>query len=331
MDPSQSYIQALLSTPFDLDVRYSLIYLSATILMAALIWRLRGAKTPFLTWLLPRAVYTHRSNILDIKLFFVNRILSVTGVFGAVVFAPLITFGVLGLLGGGTLEISDATLSWQQSLLATVIIVMSTDFCKYWNHRIHHESRVLWFFHAVHHSAEVLTPLTLTRAHPMENIIRNLIISVLVGAVQALLLYVFVAKIDLVTIGGANALYFLFNALGSNLRHSHIWLSYGRVLEHIFISPAQHQVHHSMAVEHHNKNYGSIFALWDWMFGTLYVPDGYEELKFGVAGADGVPIEEPHKDLHSALVTPFVMAWRTLTRTRKSAADVLREGDEAEA
>jgi len=34
------------------------------------------------------------------------------------------------------------------------------------------------------------------------------------------------------------------------------------------ISPAQHQVHHSVDAKHHHRNFGSALAIWDWMFGT---------------------------------------------------------------
>ncbi len=199
-----------------------------------------------------------------------------------------------------------ATSPWR-SALVTLIIVLAADFVKYWAHRLHHEYAPLWSFHAVHHSADVLTPLTLSRAHPVESMIRSVGISILVGVAQAVALFTFIGQIDLLTIGGANAFYVMFNAAGANLRHSHIWLSYGRVVEHIFISPAQHQVHHSMDVKHHNKNYGSMFAIWDWMFGTLYVPpNGPEELRFGVADGKGVPIPQMHPTLRAALFRPFV-------------------------
>lgn len=183
---------------------------------------------------------------------------------------------------------------------------------------------MLWPFHAVHHSADVLTPLTVMRAHPVENLLRNLLITVVVGVVQAVVLILVLGQIDFVTIGGANALYFLFNALGANLRHSHIWLSYGPVLEHVLISPAQHQVHHSVALEHHDKNYGSIFALWDWAFGTLYIPERAEDLTFGIADAQGTRIAQPHKTLGAALFTPFaesVEAARQLSDRPQIASD----------
>jgi len=60
---------------------------------------------------------------------------------------------------------------------------------------------------------------------------------------------------------------FLFNALGANLRHSHIWLSFGS-LERWFISPAQHQIHHSSAEADRDINFGTCLAIWDRLFGS---------------------------------------------------------------
>ncbi|HMQ57251.1 MAG TPA: sterol desaturase family protein, partial [Rhizobiaceae bacterium] len=118
-------------------------------------------------------------------------------------------------------------------------------------------------------------------------------------------LFFITSDINLVTIGGANIIYAVFNVLGSNFRHTHIWISYGPVLERILISPAQHQIHHSLEVEHHNKNYGEVFAIWDWMFGTLYVPQGRTELRFGLADRRGNLLAQPHPTLKDALVGPF--------------------------
>ncbi|WP_298359507.1 sterol desaturase family protein [uncultured Litoreibacter sp.] len=299
----------IVNTPVDFNVRYSFFYLVATVLLAQFIWLARGKPDRFLRWLLPSKVFFHRSNLLDIKLFIVNRVISLSGILGPLLFAPAVAFYVVRTLSGKTPALDGATPeSLSIALIATLIVVVSADFCKYWAHRMHHEWKALWPFHAVHHSAEVLTPLTLMRAHPMEAVLRNIFISLAVGLVQGLFLWLFLGPLALVTVAGANVFYFLFNTAGANLRHSHIWLSYGRVLEHVFISPAQHQVHHSIAIEHHDKNYGSIFALWDWMFGTLYVPDGYEELKFGVAGKE----QQPHPNLRIALLSPFAESWAAL-------------------
>lgn len=83
-------------------------------------------------------------------------------------------------------------------------------------------------------------------------------------------------------------------------------------MEHILISPAQHQLHHSSDPRHHDKNYGEVFAIWDLMFGTLFVPDGPEKLTFGIADGDGVRIEQPPVGLKSAIIGPFVEVWEEL-------------------
>ena len=88
-----------------------------------------------------------------------------------------------------------------------------------------------------------------------------------------------------------------------HLQHTHMWISFRGVLGRIFISPAHHQVHHSANPKHFNTNFGSCLALWDWMFGTLYVPQKKREpLTFGVPG---------HVDAHTLkaeLADPFVKA-----------------------
>lgn len=289
------------------ESRLAVFFLCTTIVMVFGIWLYRGRPTSFAKFLFPREVYTHKSNIIDIQIFAINLLLGVAGIFGAVLFTPIVAKVMLSnFIGWQGTPFQPLDVTWGRSALATLIMILAMDFCKYWAHYIHHESKILWPFHALHHSAEVMTPLTANRNHPVFLLIRNLIYSVVLGTVQALVLFLLIGQIDLVTIGGANAGYFLFNLLGANLRHSHVWLSYGPVLEHIFISPAQHHVHHSSAKKHFNKNYGEVFAIWDWMFGTLYVPKGYEKLQFGVADGKGELIEQPHATLKDALIKPFV-------------------------
>ncbi|MEM8655931.1 MAG: sterol desaturase family protein, partial [Pseudomonadota bacterium] len=276
-----------------------------------------GRPTSFAAFVLPRAVYTHKSNIVDIQIFLFNRLLGMSGFFAAVTLTPLMTVATLNALtsatGGDLAPVAD-TGAWGKLGLATLIMILTLDFCKYWAHRLHHENALLWPFHALHHSAEVLTPLTAHRNHPVFIVVRLFVYAVVVGTVQALMLFLLMGKIDIITIGSVNAGYFIFNALGSNLRHSHVWLSYGPVLEHILISPAQHQVHHSSDPKHYNKNYGEVFAFWDWMFGSLYVPKTHEILNFGLSDEQGVPLEQPYPTLRAALLHPFVEAWEALTK-----------------
>lgn len=314
MDWLRDTLIALQHVFWSWESRLAVFYLFATIIMVYAIWVYRGRPSSFVSFLLPKEVYFHRSNIIDIQIFLINVLLGVIGVFGAVLFTPIVTAWVLAaLVGLQDVAFQPLDITWGRSALATLIMVLAMDFCKFWAHYIHHENRFLWPFHALHHSAEVMTPLTASRNHPIFILLRNMVYSLVLGAVQALALFLLIGEIDLLTIGGANAGYFLFNLLGANLRHSHVWLSYGPVLEHIFISPAQHQIHHSNAKKHFNKNYGEVFAFWDWMFGTLYIPKGHEELEFGLADAKGTPIEQPHATLKDALFKPFLESFEEAT------------------
>ena len=71
------------------------------------------------------------------------------------------------------------------------------------------------------------------------------------------------------TVFGASVGVVIFHSLGSNLRHSHIKIRYPKMIERIFISPGQHQNHHSTEKKHFDKNFGVAFAIWDLMFGSL--------------------------------------------------------------
>jgi sterol desaturase/sphingolipid hydroxylase (fatty acid hydroxylase superfamily) len=95
--------------------------------------------------------------------------------------------------------------------------------------------------------------------------------------------YLFGHKLDVIDVLGANVFIFLFNLFGANLRHSHIWLSWGNRVENWFISPAQHQIHHSMDKSHYDKNFGSALAIWDKLFGSLLLAGQTEQPKqFGL-------------------------------------------------
>ena len=60
---------------------------------------------------------------------------------------------------------------------------------------------------------------------------------------------------------------------------SHIWISFGR-LEKVFISPAQHQLHHS--VGNSNSNLGSVLSIWDGVLGTRVYAREKKLLEFGL-------------------------------------------------
>jgi len=61
-------------------------------------------------------------------------------------------------------------------------------------------------------------------------------------------------------------------------------------------------IHHSIAPEHLYKNLGVSFSVWDWLFGTLYIPRQREQLTFGLeAGAS-----QAHPSLWKVYTEPFI-------------------------
>ena len=287
-------------------VRMSPVYLLFTALIAYAVFRARRIGGGFLAWLVPKSIVFHRSHLTDIKLYAVGRLTAAAGIFGSVSVTSVTAAAVMSGLGG------EAASGDLHPVLLACLVAAINDFGTYWIHRWHHRLAVLWPFHAVHHSAEVLTPVTVYRKHPVYDAVSAFGHSFLFGLAQGLVLAAVAGKVEITLIAGANLVYVLFHLAGSNLRHSHLWLSYGRALEHILISPAQHQIHHSRAIRHKDKNYGEILAVWDWMFGTLYVPEGREDLEFGLSDEHGRAVAQPHGSLTRALVVPFRESWRTL-------------------
>ncbi len=165
-------------------------------------------------------------------------------------------------------------------IMYTVSLFLVSDFSRYWLHRFLHTIPFLWEFHKVHHSAKVLTPITFYRVHPIENLLFGLRYSLSIGLVTGVFIHFFGAMIDIYSILGVNIIVFVFSILASNLRHSHVPLSFGNVLEKWFISPKQHQVHHSK--KYFNKNYGGTLAIWDRVFKTLKLSKEVNVLKFGL-------------------------------------------------
>ena len=297
------------------SLRIAPLYILATLVIAAALYRYRERGQDvagFFAWLFPKNIYLHASHLNDIKIFLFGRLLALFGILNMLVVSSVTVIAVVnGLNGlGGNAGETVVRTGFAQALAVTVIVVIVTDFCVYWVHRLHHEWPVIWPFHAVHHSAEVMTPLTVYRKHPVYDLISIFVRNIAIGLVTGLVLYTIFGQVTFLQVGQANIFYVLFNLAGANFRHSHIWISYGRVLEHVLISPAQHQIHHSSAVAHHNKNYGEIFALWDWMFGTLYVPDRHEKLIFGLADADGNRIAQLHPTLRQTLLQPILASAR---------------------
>ncbi len=163
----------------------------------------------------------------------------------------------------------------------TLTFFIIEDASRFLLHKLMHSHAFLWRIHTTHHSAETLTPLTLHRVHPIEMALYYARGFIVFSVVSGAFIYFSGKRLSALDILGVDALGFLFNMLGANLRHSHIWISFGK-LEKWFISPAQHQIHHSSNPAHFDKNFGSALSIWDRLSGTWVPAMHYEKLRFGV-------------------------------------------------
>lgn len=173
---------------------------------------------------------------------------------------------------------------WAVMMAFTLCLFVLDDFSRYVVHRLLHRVPFLWSFHKVHHTATSLNPLTVYRTHPVEGILFVLRSAVVHGSCTAVFVFFFADQVTLATVFGAAVFNFTFNALGSNLRHSHVALGFWQPVERVFISPAQHQVHHSLAPRHVDRNFGAALAIWDVVFRTHCHSEADETLQFGVKG-----------------------------------------------
>jgi sterol desaturase/sphingolipid hydroxylase (fatty acid hydroxylase superfamily) len=57
-------------------------------------------------------------------------------------------------------------------------------------------------------------------------------------------------------------------------------------------SPAHHQIHHSTDPRHFDRNLGYALSIWDWAFGTLWVPERRGRVRLGCDEAAHVGVAD---------------------------------------
>jgi len=277
--------------------------LLASTVVAAFVFSLwgrgpRAAARAVWDGLLAPRLWRHRSSVLDIQLMLAKGLLRGMGLLPVAFGATAVAVGAhRTLVGLGSVDL--AAPAWLVTVVYSAVLFVAWDLSRYVLHRLMHEVPALWELHQVHHSAEVLTPLTHHRTHPLESLLYGLRGALVTGVVAGAFLWAFGAHAAPAQLFGVSVLGLGLNALGGNLRHSHVHIGYGPV-ERWLISPAQHQLHH--AVGRDRTNFGAWLAVWDRLGGTLAVSRPEDaSLPCGL-----LPSERNHEpdDLLGALVGP---------------------------
>lgn len=148
------------------------------------------------------------------------------------------------------------------------VVYLVNTFVAYWGHRLMH-TRFLWEIHKVHHAAEEMNIVTPFRNHPIELVVMT-ILNAFPVAVLGASPFVIIS-------------YYTVNMIYQSLAHSEINVK-GKLWNLIWITPDAHRIHHSNRAEHWDRNFG-IVTLWDYLFGTYFVPSN-EKLTYGVDGGE---------------------------------------------
>nr|WP_298922953.1 sterol desaturase family protein [uncultured Allomuricauda sp.] len=162
---------------------------------------------------------------------------------------------------------------WSQLLIFFIIL----DFVQWFTHVLLHKFPFLWRFHQVHHSVKEMGFAAHLRYHWMENIF-----------------YKPLKTFGVMILGGfepeqAYIVHFAAIAIG-HLNHANIKLTYGP-LRYVFNNPVMHLYHHSYILPKgkFGVNFGISLSLWDYLFGTNYIPESGGKIRLGYPGDEALP------------------------------------------
>jgi sterol desaturase/sphingolipid hydroxylase (fatty acid hydroxylase superfamily) len=200
------------------------------------------------------------------------------------------------------------------------------DFVQWWTHRLLHYNERLWEFHKVHHSVEQMGFAAHLRYHWMETIVyRSLEYLPLaflgIGLYDFFIIHIFTLgighfnhsnitvspKISGSVLGGLLGIVigtgaFEINILNNaNLTYTFLAVFAGiligyfllsKVMRILFNHPEMHIWHHAYNLpetKRYGVNFGISLALWDYLFGTVYVPHNGRDIKLGFPGLSKFP------------------------------------------
>ncbi len=281
--------------------RIYVLYLASALLLAYYVFVRTKPQKSFFRYVFKKSVWLGRSAQIDYQLFLFN------GFIKLFLLAPYVYLGFY--LSFYVSEWFVTHYDYMQHplspatavILYTLALTIVNDFFVFVVHYSMHKIPFLWRFHKIHHSATSMNPITQYRVHPIELIINNITGTLVFGIVTGIFTYLAAGYVSKWTFLGANVFSFIFFMAGANLRHSHVRFRYFNFLEYLFISPLQHQIHHSRNPKHWNKNMGSRLAVWDWMFGTLIRSKEVKKLTFGL----GQGQDKHYLKFINNLVNPF--------------------------
>ncbi len=142
----------------------------------------------------------------------------------------------------------------ESTWLVFAIAFIGTDFAFYWSHRLNHRINIMWNRHIIHHSSEEYNLACALRQ-----------------SVSGITEVYFFLYLPLALIGVPTKVMSIIlpiHLFAQFWYHTQLINKMG-LLEHILVTPSHHRVHHAINMEYIDKNYASIFIIWDKIFGTF--------------------------------------------------------------
>jgi sterol desaturase/sphingolipid hydroxylase (fatty acid hydroxylase superfamily) len=203
-----------------------------------------------------------RGWLTDTQYFFASHILA--QVMSLAVLAPAVALGSMLAVPQAQAAVQSLPLALQFAL-----VVLVADLAQYGVHRAFHAVPLLWRFHKVHHSVEVMDWLAGSRLHLVDVIVtRGLVLLPLVAlGFDTFAVYAYLALVSV------HAVF-----IHANFAPRAIWL------ERWVAMPRFHHWHHGVEREARNVNFAVHLPMIDRWFGTYYMPEGRWPEGYGIAG-----------------------------------------------
>ena len=164
--------------------------------------------------------------------------------------------------------------SSQPLVIQFIEILVLTDFVQYWVHRAFHRVPMLWRFHRIHHSADVMDWLAGSRLHLVD-------VAVTRGLTYVPIYVLGFSETALIA-------YVAFVSIQATFIHANVRFNFGR-LRWVMATPQIHHWHQGAEPEAVDKNFAVHLPLLDRMFGTCHLPGDRWPASYGLAAGKAVP------------------------------------------
>lgn len=158
--------------------------------------------------------------------------------------------------------------------LQFAILLPAFDFFQWAVHNALHRIPILWRFHKVHHSIVDMDWIGNWRFHWGEIVVYRVAMyvpSAILGFAPAVLFY-----------------YGILNTIIGHYAHANLRIALGP-LKYVLNTPQMHIWHHNHPDSGPiNKNFAITLTIWDWLFGTAYMP-AHQPERLGFEGIESYP------------------------------------------